>query len=79
MDPMESGYTYTKAYDSETGDAVITAVKEMGDVAWANIDTKAIDSGIRGFEEGTRALLAALDEVKSIHPFIGGTFCLYRF
>jgi hypothetical protein len=29
------------------------------------------DDGLRGFEEGTKVLITALDQVAGLHPFIG--------
>jgi hypothetical protein len=35
---------------------------------------KAIKDGISKFSEGIPVLMSALDELKSLHPFIGGEF-----
>ena len=35
---------------------------------------KAIKDGINMFSEGMPVLMNALDELKAIHPFIGGEF-----
>lgn len=35
---------------------------------------KAIKDGINKFSEGMPVLMNALDQVKSLHPFIGGAF-----
>jgi len=49
--------------------ATVAAV-EQTDVA------KAIKDGINKFSEGMPVLMNALDELKAIHPFIGGEFGL---
>ena len=35
---------------------------------------KAIQDGINKFSEGVPVLMNALDQLKSLHPFIGGGF-----
>jgi hypothetical protein len=35
---------------------------------------KAIKDGINNFSEGMPVLMNALDQLKSLHPFIGGGF-----
>jgi len=43
---------------------------------------KAIKKGIETFSEGIPVLMSALDELKTLHPFIGGALiprcALYR-
>lgn len=72
---MESGYyTYAKEYHEDNGDAIKSTVQQIADMASENIDSNALDEGLfkLGFEENTRVLMAALDEVSAIHPFIAG-------
>ena len=38
---------------------------------------KAIKDGMNMFSEGMPVLMRALDELKSLHPFIGGVFFLW--
>ena len=46
------------------------AVAQQSDIG------KAIKDGINKFSEGMPVLMRALDELKSLHPFIGGVFVL---
>jgi hypothetical protein len=56
---------------------VITAA--VGAVAQSDIG-KAVKEGIDHFFDGMPVLMKALDELKSVHPFIGGTSTLrYKF
>jgi len=50
-------------------DATVAAVQQT-DIA------KAIKDGINKFSEGMPVLMRALDELKSLHPFIGGVLVL---
>ena len=47
------------------------AVAEQSDLA------KAVNEGISRFSEGMPVFMKALNELKGIHPFIGGEFFLW--
>ena len=50
---------------------------QAGVAAAQNTDIgKAIREGIDKFSEGMPVLMNALDELKAVHPFIGGEFIL---
>jgi hypothetical protein len=73
LKPMESGYyTFAKQYASNNHVEIDSTVKKVAVAASAAIDLNAVEEGIRGFVEGTKILMKALDEVAKLHPFIGG-------
>ena len=45
----------------------------------ASLDFPAVENQIRGFAESSRVLMKILDEVQTIHPFIGGMSATYLF
>lgn len=73
LSPLESGYyTAGKDFVSSEGSTLESTVRKMADEASSVIDGKAIEENVRVFEDGSRVLIKALDEVALIHPFIAG-------
>ena len=74
LNPMESGvFTFGKQCSSDKIETIESTVRKLADEAAANIDLNAIENSVRGFAEGSRVLMNALDEVAKLHPFIAGT------
>jgi hypothetical protein len=73
LKPMESGYyTFAKKYASDNQATIESTVKKIAVTASAAMDTKMVEEGLLGFDEGTKVLMNGLDEIAKIHPFIGG-------
>ena len=53
-------------------------IKTVADVAGPSDIGQAVKDGIDHFFDGMPVFMSALDEVKSLHPFIGGTSILRR-
>lgn len=69
MSPMQSG-AYTIA-SSADGKAI---VQQMAVNVQTILGDQGIDDAVRGFAEGSKVLMKALDAVAQIHPFISSKF-----
>jgi hypothetical protein len=65
------------ANTTQNNAAAFLPIAEATVVAFGQTDMgKAIKQGIDKFSEGIPVLMSALDELKSLHPFIGGALIL---
>jgi len=57
---------------------VKAAAHQVAEAIKANIDVEAIEGSVKGFAQSSKVLMGMLDEVQTIHPFIGGLWTRYR-
>lgn len=66
MKPMNSNYIATAADFYATNAPAIKAV------VTSEVDIQSIENGIKTFAEGSKVLMATLDGIAQVHPFIAG-------
>ena len=73
---LSDGYDVGKGVASS--DSVKAAAHQVAEAIKANIDVEAIEGSVKGFAQSSKVLMGMLDEVQTIHPFIGGLWTRYR-
>jgi hypothetical protein len=68
MKPINSTYVATAAGFCATNAPDFKVVTSA-------VDIQSIESGIKTFAEGSKILMATLDSIAQIHPFIAGKYC----